>query len=343
MELGISAGEGIGMDLRTRRVYTPQQAVTEHILTLAGRAGYGAALIDAVAGGPGKAIVVTWPQFVHMVRAAAHGLSRRGLREGDTAAIFVQDAVSHVLAVHAVQAAGANAAPVRPPLAGADRRAGVRPAQAVADIATQLKQRRVRLLVTSAGLAELAIQAAERSLVRQVFAFGEAEGTTPFGPLLHTARHGQHPTDGSSSIDVRNGHDGSTRLNGSRAVARARDLDGPGQDRRGLDRLGQNRLGQNRLESNGLELDAFELDGLGLGGSAPRLGRRDVVVAAPPCGDPDVYTSLLDLALGAGATTVAAPLPLVAAAVGAYKGTAAIVPHGTDVPGLPEERIFTVG
>jgi AMP-binding enzyme len=338
VEFGINAGDGIGMDLRTRRVYTPRQAMTEHILMLAGRVGYGAALIDAGAAELGKAFVVSWPQLVRMVRAAAHGLSRRGLQEGDTAAIFVQDAVSHVLAVHAVRAAGANAAPVRPPLARADIGAPVGPDQAVADIAAQLKQGQARLLITSAGLAELAIQAAERSLVRQVFAFGEAEGTTPFGPLLHTARHGQHPTDGSSSTDVHNGHDGRTNLNGSRAVAHARDLDGPG-----LDGRGQNRLELNGFELNGFELDEFEPDGLGLGGPAPRLGRRDVVVAAPPCGGPDVYTSLLDLALGAGATTVAAPLPLVAAAVGAYKGTAAIVPHGTDVPGLPEGRIFTVG
>ena len=67
-----------------------------------------------------------------------------------------------------------------------------------------------------------------------------------------------------------------------------------------------------------------------------------MVVAAPPCGAPDTYTSLLDLALAAGATIVAAPLPQVAAAADTYKGTAAIVPAGTDVPGLPAERVFTV-
>ena len=75
----------------------------------------------------------------------------------------------------------------------------------------------------------------------------------------------------------------------------------------------------------------------------PRLTRRDVVVAAPPCGDPNAYTSLLDLALAAGATVVAAPLAQVTAAVGVYKGTAAIVPHGTDVPGLPAGRVLAVG
>ena len=306
MELGISAGAGIKTDPRTRRadaVQHPdavQRAVTEHILTVADQAGYGAALIDAATEGSGEASVITWPQFAHMVRAAARGLSRRGLREADTAGIFVQDAISHAVAVHAVRAAGAIALPVRP-------------AQAAADIATQLKHGRARLLITSAGLAELAIQAAERSWVRQVFAFGEAEETTPFGSLLHTARHGQLQANGSAS------HNGHT---GGHSVAQALRLDG---------------LDLARVELDGLDLVRLDLDG-----PAPRLTHRDVVVAAPPCGAPDTYTSLLDLALAAGATVVAAPLPQVAAAADAYKGTAAIVPAGTYVPGLPAERVFTV-
>ena len=77
-------------------------------------------------------------------------------------------------------------------------------------------------------------------------------------------------------------------------------------------------------------------------GSAGELTHRDVVVAAPPCGDGQAYTSLLDLTLLTGATLVAAPLPLVTAAMRVYKGTAAIVPRGTHVPGLPPDRVFPV-
>ena len=284
MKFGVSAGVGIEPDPHpdphplTRRADAAQRAVTEHILTMADQAGYGAALIDAAAG----TSVITWPQFAQMVRAAARGLSRRGLLEADTAGILVHDAVSHVVAVHTVRAAGAIAVPIRP-------------SQSATDIAAQLKHQQARLLITSAALAELAVQAAERSWVRQVFAFGEAEGTTPFGSLLHTARHGQLQANGSSS---HNGHDSHNGYDGGHAA-----------------------------------------DGLG-----PTIGltHRDMVVAAPPCGDPDAYTSLLDLALAAGATIVAAPLSQVTSAVGAYKGTVAIVPRGTDVLGLPAERVFTV-
>jgi hypothetical protein len=183
--------------------------------------------------------------------------------------------------------------------------AGVRPTRSAADIAAQLKASRARLLITSASLADLAIQAAERSWVRQVFAFGEAEGTTPFDSLVQTPRHSQPQADGTSD-----GH------------APEQVLD---------------------LAELGLGLEADRVAPQLIRRPVPRLTCRDVVVAGPPCGDPEAYTSLLDLALAAGATVVAAPLAQITVALGVYKGTAAIVPRGTDVPGLPAGRILAVG
>jgi hypothetical protein len=296
VEVEISAGAGIEAELRTLHADAQQRAVTEHILALADQAGYGAALIDAVAPGHAEAAVITWPQFAHVVRAAAHGLSRRGLQPGDTAGIFVGDAVSHAVAVHAVRAAGGMAA-------------AVRPTRSAADIAVQLKQGRARLLITSASLADLGIQAAERSWVRQVFAFGEAEGTTSFDSLVQTPRHVQPRTDDTTS---HNSH-------------------------------GDSPTPEQILDLAGLGLQADNLAPQLIRRPVPRLTRRDVVVAAPPCGDPEAYTSLLDLTLAAGATVVAAPLAQITAALGVYKGTAAIVPRGTDVPGLPAGRILAVG
>jgi hypothetical protein len=66
------------------------------------------------------------------------------------------------------------------------------------------------------------------------------------------------------------------------------------------------------------------------------------VIAAPPCGDGQAYLSLLDLILLTGATLVAAPVTLVAAATRVYQGTAAIVPRGTRVPGVLPELLFPV-
>jgi hypothetical protein len=308
VKIGVSTGASIEGDPRVLCAGGSQRAITERILELADGAGYAAALIDAgpktlktpetpetpqVQENPQASespqvpqfpenTVTTWLQFAYTVRAAARGLARRGLRDTDTVGILVQDAASHAVASHAVRAAGAIASPLHP-------------AAGAADIAAQLKACRARLLITSATLAELAIQAAERSWVRQVFAFGEAAGTTPFSSLLEDAKHGQ---------PYRNG--GARAANGSCAQIPAlpglMPADEPGS----------------------------------------RLTHRDVVVAGPPCGDPDVYSSLLDLALVAGATIVAAPLPQIAAAIFAYKGTAAIVPRGTHVPALPAERVFSV-
>lgn len=302
MELGVTTGANVQAD--PRRAGALEQAVTEHILGLADRAGYRAALVDAA-----DATVTTWPQFAHTVRAAGRGLSRRGLQNTDTVGVFVQDAASHAVAVHAVRAAGALAAPVHP-------------AATVADVAARLKACRARLLITSAALAQLAVQAAERSLVRQVFAFGEAAGTTPFGSLLEDARHGQH--HGTDPLGP----------NGSIWSV--------------TDAVAEHILDQAGLTwADGAASGPEDRDGAGLGRSDRDEDRfwltpRDVVVAGPPCGDPNAYTALLDLALAAGATIVAAPAGRVMAAVRSYKGTAAIVPRGTEVPGLPAERIFTV-
>jgi acyl-CoA synthetase (AMP-forming)/AMP-acid ligase II len=296
VEFGVTTGANVGAD--PRRAGAFQRAVTEHILALADRSGYEAALVDAA-----YATVTTWPQFGHTVRAAGRGLARRGLQDTDTVGVLVQDAASHAVAVHAVRAAGAVAVPLQP-------------TATVADVAARLKARRARLLITSAALAELAVQAAERSWVRQVFAFGEAAGTTPFGSLLEAAKYGHHD-HGADPLDP-----------GGSTWPEADDVAGHILDQAGVTSVAR---------------AAFGPEGRHGDEHRPWLTSRDVVVATPPCGDPNAYTALLDLALAAGATIVAAPVGRVTDAVRSYKGTAAIVPHGTEVPGLPAGRIFTVG
>src|SRR5690242_21565436 len=81
---------------------TSHRAMTDRILDAAGLAGSRAALVDATDGS-----VTAWPRFARMVRAAACGLARRGLAEGDTAGVLVQDAASAAISVNAIRAAGA--------------------------------------------------------------------------------------------------------------------------------------------------------------------------------------------------------------------------------------------
>jgi len=266
VERGVTTGERTETEPLMVSAGRADRAMTERILQTADEAGYRAALIDATDGS-----VTGWPRFAWTVRAAGAGLTRRGLAAGDTAGVFVRDAADAAIAVNAIRVAGAAACLIRSDASAAD-------------VAARLNDCGARLLITSAPLAELAAEGADRSRVRQVISFGEAEGTTPFGSLL-----GSGPADGLA------------------------DMVEPGRPE----------------EGNG-QADQYELT------------HRDMVVAGPPCGDGQAYTSLLDLTLLTGATLVAAPLPLIAAAVRVYKGTAAIVPRGTHVPGVAPARVFPV-
>jgi hypothetical protein len=272
---------------------SPDRALTGRILDIADEAGYRAALIDATDGS-----VTAWPRFARTVRAAAGGLARRGLAEGDTAGVFVQDAASAAIAVNAIRAAGGRACLIRSDAGPAD-------------IAARLNACGARVLITSAPLAELAAEGADRSRVRQIIAFGDADGTTPFSSLLGSGRHsspGWQPDEQAAA--------------------------GPGfAERSGFAHE------SGRPEGNG-RADERDLAISGEPGSGGGLTYRDVVVAGPPCGDGQAYTSLLDLTLLAGATLVAAPVPLVVAALRVYKGTAAIVPPGTGVSSLEPTRVF---
>ena len=276
MERGGGVGTPIEADPLILSAGRSHCAITERILALADQSGHKAAVIDAVDG-----TVTAWPRFGWTIRAAAHGLSRRGVAAGDTVGVFVQDAASFAVTVNAIRAAGATALPIRPDAS-------------VADVAARLNAGGVRLLITSAPVAGLAAEAADRSRVRQVFAFGEAAGTTPFRSLLAAGKHGAD-TGGTGTGGTGTGG----RPEGAAGLPTS--LDSPAG-----------------------------------------LCHRDVVVAGPPCGDGSAYTWLLDLTLLTGATIVAAPVPLVAAAMRVYQGTAAIVPCGTAVPGLPPDRVFTV-
>ena len=288
----VSTGERTAADQLMVSDCSPDRALTERILEVADEAGYRAALIDATDGS-----VTAWPRFARTVRAAAAGLARRGLAEGDTAGVFVQDAASAAIAVNAIRAAGGRACLIRSDAGPSD-------------IADRLNACAARVLITSAPLAGIAAEGADRSRVRQVIAFGDADGTTPFSSLLGSGRHSQ--PDGQAAA-------------GPGFAERS----GPAHE-------------SGRPEGNGLthERDLADSGEPGPGGD---LTHRDVVVAGPPCGGGPAYTSLLDLTLLAGATLVAAPVPLVAPALRVYKGTAAIVPPGTGVSGLEPARIFAAG
>jgi acyl-CoA synthetase (AMP-forming)/AMP-acid ligase II len=113
----------------------------------------------------------TYSELAATVQAAAAGLAWRGLRPRDVVGVHVADAVSYVLATHAIRAAGGVPAPVSAGLT-------------VGQIAWQLAECGARMLLTASPRTAASLAAADRSWVRQVISFGEAAGTIPFSALL---------------------------------------------------------------------------------------------------------------------------------------------------------------
>jgi acyl-CoA synthetase (AMP-forming)/AMP-acid ligase II len=266
----------------------PDITVTEQVLGMAHARGRRPALINGDDGS-----VTVWTEFERTVRGAADGLVRRGMRPGDVAGVYVPDAACYVLAGHAVRAAGGIPSPVR---LGAP----------VAEMAGQLTDSGARVLLTVPALVGPALEAADRSWVRQVIAFGEVAGTIPFGSLL-TAGAERESCLTRSELAL---------------LPYVRAPDGA--------------LTPASLTHQDLAAE------LGRLAAETELTDQDVVVAAPPSGDGRAYTALLDLALVRGATIVAASGRNVGEAVRAYQGTAVIVPQGTPVAGHPALRVFTV-
>jgi acyl-coenzyme A synthetase/AMP-(fatty) acid ligase len=140
--------------------------VTEHVLRLApGRYGR-SALVDPACG-----LTISYSSLAARVRAAAAGLTRRGMRPGDVAGVYVTSAAAFTLASQSIRAAGGV-----PSLAAATVAAGV--------IAAQLAECDARILITDSRLASAALEIAERSRVRQVISFGQTSGMTRFDALL---------------------------------------------------------------------------------------------------------------------------------------------------------------
>ncbi|HTT51201.1 MAG TPA: AMP-binding protein [Streptosporangiaceae bacterium] len=143
--------------------------VTQQLVGLGVARGERPALVGGCAAWPGRTL--SHASLSAVLQAAAAGLVRHGVREQDIVGICVPDAVSYVLAVHAVRAAGGVPSPV--------------PGAGPPDVmASQLTDCGARLLITADPLASAALAAADGSWVRQVISFDDVPGTTAFCSLL---------------------------------------------------------------------------------------------------------------------------------------------------------------
>jgi non-ribosomal peptide synthetase component F len=147
----------------------PHITVTQRLVDRSAARGGHPALVGGPAAWPGGTL--SHADLAVALQTAAAGLAWRGLRSQDVVGVYVPDAVSYVLAVHAIRAAGGVPSPI-----GA--------ASTVAMMAEQLTDCGARLLVTAEPLVPAALRAADGSWVRQVISFDDAPGTVPFWSLL---------------------------------------------------------------------------------------------------------------------------------------------------------------
>ncbi|XVQ08682.1 AMP-binding protein [Spirillospora sp. CA-255316] len=194
---------------------------------------------------------VGYSRFAAVVPAAAAGLARYGVRPGDVGAIHLADPCDAALAVHAVTAAGAVPAPL--------------PAHAsAAELARLMNGCGARFLMTGSGEEAVpALAATERACVRQVFAFGDLPGATPFARLADDHGAAAPP---AAVIDPL--HDVGLRLAE------------PPEDLTHADRLA----------------DLYRLDG------AAGIAPEDVLACCAGDCTPPTWLGLMDLCLAQGAT-----------------------------------------
>jgi len=188
--------------MSTPDTLTEEITVTQRLVALAA----GHYELRALVGGIGPdghagAATYSYSRLAATVAAAASGLAWRGLQPKDVVGVYVPDAVSFVLAMHSIRAAGGVPSPLAPGLS-------------IAEMAGQLADGGARMLITAPPLAEAALAAADRSWVRQVFSFADAAGTTPFSDLLGRAIcqpiRGSRPHD-AALLPFSRGHEGRLR------------------------------------------------------------------------------------------------------------------------------------
>jgi acyl-CoA synthetase (AMP-forming)/AMP-acid ligase II len=142
----------------------PETTVTQAVLGARPR-GARPALVDATSGR-----VMTYAELASAVWSAASGLIGAGIGRGDVVGVHLPDVPELAVALHAVTAAGAVPAPVRP--------------TAAPDVmARQLTESGARLLITWPVLLDLAQEAVKGTPVERVVCFGQEPDVEPFSAL----------------------------------------------------------------------------------------------------------------------------------------------------------------
>jgi acyl-CoA synthetase (AMP-forming)/AMP-acid ligase II len=144
----------------------PDTSVCELVMQRFGEFGRRPAIID---GSTGRS--VCFADIARDVECVAGGLAARGFRKGGVFAICSPNLPEYATTLLAINRLGGIATTMNP-------------LYTAEEIARQLRETRAQLLLTVPSLAERCIEAARGTDVREIFALGEAPGTTSFDVLM---------------------------------------------------------------------------------------------------------------------------------------------------------------
>ena len=151
----------------------PDTTLTEFVFQNSERFAAKPALVEGQTGR-----VLTYEELRGLVRRAAAGFARAGLRKGDVVALLSPNLPEYAVAFHGAAAAGLVVSTINP-LCTAE------------EVSQQLRESGARLLVTAPALFEKAREAAAGTGVSETFVFGGCEGAKPFEGLV--AEEGTEP------------------------------------------------------------------------------------------------------------------------------------------------------
>ncbi|MGH2819050.1 MAG: 4-coumarate--CoA ligase family protein [Actinomycetota bacterium] len=147
-------------------VSIPEVTLPSFVLEGAVERGDKPALVDGPSGR-----TITYVQLAGGVTRVAAGLSERGFSKGDVFAIFSPNLPEYALAFLGVAALGGT-------------NTTINPLYTAEELAFQLNDAGARFMLTVPPFLDRALEAADRSDVKEVFVIGEGPGATPFASLL---------------------------------------------------------------------------------------------------------------------------------------------------------------
>ena len=152
------------------RLDIPSISVAEYVTEHFEEYGENVAFVNGATGEK-----VTYKQLLDAIQRVAHSLRERGIKKGDTLAIYSPNCPEYAVVFFAVSwLGGINTT--------------INPTYTAEELAFQLNDSGARILVTIPAILDKATEAAEHAGIEEIIVIGEAKGATSYNTLLREGK-----------------------------------------------------------------------------------------------------------------------------------------------------------